>query len=138
MSAVGVVESLMKLATVVTDAAASNTKNGKFDFSSFLQGGAPAEITSAVSSIVGALTPNDIQDAINTVNAKQKALLDGKSLSELSTDKLVQYSALTDTKLTLSTALVKQAEKADFFLWLQNGGLGDLMKIAQVVIPLLI
>ncbi len=139
MDAVAVIEDLIKLGTIATDAAAKDTTGGKFDFTAFLNSDAPQAIQEAVGNILKALKPDELAQAVTSVEQKQQALLGSKSLADLSTDKLIQYSALTNAKLLLNTARLKRtAEGNDLYDWLVEGGLADIIKIAQVAIPLLV
>jgi hypothetical protein len=138
MIAIAVIEGLIKLGTIITDAASKKTDEGKFDFTAFLASGAPQDIQTAVKDIVTALKPDDIAKAITNVEQKQKDLLAGKSLVDFSNEKLMQYATLTDTKLLLNTARVKRAVEGDLFSWLMDDGLGKLIKVATVALPLLV
>jgi len=138
MSAVDALENLIKLGTILSDAAANNKKDGKFDVVSFLNSDAAGEIRDTVNKIASELKTEDLESTIDAINKKQKDLLAGKKLSEQSPDKLIQYSALTDTKLLLETAKLKRAIEGDFYTWLLDGGLADIIKVAKVVIPLVV
>jgi len=72
MSATSVVEGLIKLGAIITDAASKKTDDGKFDFSAFLGGDAPKTIQDAVTSILTALKPDELADAIKDVEKKAK------------------------------------------------------------------
>jgi hypothetical protein len=137
MSSTSVIEGMVKLGTVISDAA-SKKVNGKFNFVDFLKSEAPVDIKNAVNDLIKELKPDVIDRAIKDVEKKQVDLLAGKALTDLSTDKLVQYATLTDTKLLLRTAKIKRAIKGDFFAWLQSDGLSGIIKIAKIAIPLLV
>ena len=139
MSAVEVIENLIKIGTIAADAAEKNKKDEKFDYVKFFSSTAPDEIASAVKTILISLKTDDLTAAKDSVEKKQKDLLAGKQLHELSTEKLIQYSSLTNTKLTLQTAILKRAIEGDFFTWLvDGGGLDSIIKVAKVVVPLLV
>lgn len=138
MNAVTVIENLIKLGTIVGDAAAKYRKDGEFDFVAFLAGKAPKDLQEVVSSLISALKPDDLKKAIAATEKKQRDLLNGKSLGDLGTDKLIQYAALTDTKLLLETARLKRAIEGDFYSWLLDGGLAGIIRVAAVVVPLLV
>ena len=138
MTAVEVMESLIKLGTVIADASANHRKDSKFDFISFLKSDDAKNVKDAVNSILESLKKDELKAAITSVERKQKDILAGKQVVELSVDKLVQYSSLIDTKLLLTTAIVKRNADKDFFNWLLNDGLASILKIAKIAIPLLV
>jgi hypothetical protein len=139
MSTVEVIENLIKIGTIAADAAEKNKKDGKFDYVGFFSSAAPGDIAGAVKTILSSLKTDDLKAAKDSVEKKQKDLLAGKQLYELSTEKIVQYSSLTDTKLALQTAILKRTVEGDFFTWLvDGGGLSSIIKVAKVVVPLLV
>lgn len=139
MSAVDVIENLIKIGTIAADAAEKNKKDGKFDYVTFFSSTAPTEIGDAVKTILNALNKDEVKEAINSVEKKQKDLLSGKQLHELGTEKLVLYSSLADSKLALQTAMLKRDIEGDFFTWIvDGGGLSSILKVSKVVIPLLV
>jgi hypothetical protein len=64
--------------------------------------------------------------------------LDGKQLSELSSEKVLQYSALVDSEVLLNSAIAKRVMEDDFINWFMNDGFPVLVRIGTVVIPLLV
>ena len=138
MSAITVIEGLIKLGTIIADVKAKKADSGEFDFAAFLNDDAPKNMQATVKSILSGLKPGDIASAIAGVESKQKDLLAGEAVVDLSNEKLIQYATLNNTKLLLNTAQVKQAADADFYVWLADDGLPDLIKIAGVVLPLLV
>ena len=138
MSAIDVIKALIKLGTVIADAAKKSTAGGAFDFSTFLKTDAPATIVGDVSTIMDALKPGQIEDAVKQVVQKENDLLAGRSLTALSVEESIQYSTLVDSELTLQTAKLKRAMDSDFYDWLLKEGLPDLVAMAKVLLPLLV
>jgi Skp family chaperone for outer membrane proteins len=138
MAATNVFKALIKLGAILADAASTKTDDGKFDFISFARSSAPQDIQDAIKDLMSTLKPDEIEQAISDIQEKQKSLLAGRPLTELATDELVQYAALADAKLLLSTARLKRALEGDFFDWLVDDGLEDIVKLISVVLPLLV
>ena len=73
------------------------------------------------------------------IRAKQVALLAGKSVMELPTDKLAQYDALLDVENQLMRKFAAGSGKTEEWVsWLVDDALPVLIKVAKVVIPLLL
>lgn len=139
MSAINLIKNLIKLGTIAADAAEKNKKNGKFNYVAFFSETAPDETINAVRDIMNSITQDELKTALELIEQKQKNLLSERQVHELNTDELVQYSALTDAKLLLKTAILKRSVEGDFFKWLvDEGGLANIIKIAKIILPLLV
>ncbi len=137
MTAVDTVENLIKLGTVIADAA---PKKGSptVDWQTFLTGPEFKDIAGTVVQLLGTLKKTDVPDTISALNDKQQALLGGKSLPDLPTDKLLQYAELGNVKVVLAAGQVADAMNPKFASWLVDDALPVLLKAAPVVLPLLL
>jgi hypothetical protein len=140
MSAIDVVEGLMKAGTTIKDAwTNANQRDPSMDWQKFI---ASPELTTAygqVSGILSGLTQPALDGALKEVRTKEAALLNGQSVMALSTDKLAQYDALLDTENLLMRKFAANAGKtAEWVSWLVDDALPDLIKVAKVVVPLLL
>ena len=137
MTAVDTVESLIKLSTIVADAA--QKKGGPtVDWQTFLTSPEFTGIAGTVAQLLGTLKRTDVQDTITALNDKQQTLLGGKSLADLPTDKLLQYAELGNVKVVLAAGQVADAMNPKFASWLVDDLLPVLLKAAPVVLPLLL
>jgi len=137
MTPVETVENLIKLGTIISDAV--QKKGGsKVDWQAFLASPEFKGIEGTVTNLVGSLKKSDVGDTIKALDDKQKALLGGKSLADLPTDKLLQYADLGNVKVVLAAEQVSAAMNANFGSWLVNDALPVLVKAAPMVLPLLV
>lgn len=137
MSAVDTVENLIKLGTIISDAA-QKSGTGKTDWATFLASPAFQNIAGSVSQLLSTLKPSDLPQTVQALNDKQTALLGGKTLADLPTDKLLQYAELGNVKVVLAAQLVVSAMNPPFATWLVDSALPVLVKAAPVVLPLLL
>jgi hypothetical protein len=137
MTAVETVENLIKLGTVINDAV-QKSGSSKSDWLTFLQSPAFAAIESSVTQLLGSLKKTDVPQAIQALDQKQTALLGGKSLADLPTDKLLQYAELGNVKVVLAAGEVADAMNPKFASWLVDSALPVLVKAAPIVLPLLL
>jgi hypothetical protein len=138
MSAVETIENLIKLGALVKDAARKNTASGPIDWGAFLKSPEFASIQASVEDLLGKVKEPELDAAVASIEEKQRALLDGNTLAQLSTDKLIQYSDLSDTRLVLTTRMVAVAGSGGFFGWLVNDALPVLVAAGPKVIALLL
>lgn len=132
------IEKLISLGSLIYDAAKKNIKDGEFDYAEFLASDAPDKIKNDVKQILSELKPNELNNAVMQIAAKEQDLLGGKQITELSTDKQVQYSQLVDSEVLLNSAIAKRAMEGDFINWFMNDAFPVLVKIGVTVIPLLV
>jgi hypothetical protein len=139
MNPVETIERLIKLGTLVsTTAGEAKAKDGKLDWSKFLESDAFKSISGAVHGLVGGLHQSDIEHTIARLGAKQAALLGSGKVEDLPVDKLIQYAQLSDAKLILRAKNVALAANPPFLAWLVDDVLPVLQKVAPVVIPLIL
>ncbi len=137
MTAVDTVENLIKLGTIIADAA--QKKGGaQVDWQTFLTSPEFTDIAGSVAQLLGTLKKTDVPDTITALNDKQQALLGGKTLVDLPTDKLLQYAELGNVKVVLAAGQVADAMNPKFASWLVGDALPVLLKAAPVVLPLLV
>jgi len=135
-SAVDTIDKLLRLGALVHDKL--DDADAPSDFSDFLDSDAYAEIKGSVETLVGGLSDKDVEEAIDAINDKREALLGGKKLEELSSEKMVQYLQLGDARRALRTKSMKVAASADFLGWVTNTLLPVLIKVGKTVIDLLL
>src|ERR1700746_197693 len=99
MSTKETLERPLRLGGLLKDAIARSTEPGKkFDWDKFLESDEYGEIEKDVKGLLSGLTPGALTKAIADIKAKEQALLGGKRLAELETDKLIAYSQLQNTR----------------------------------------
>jgi len=138
MSAVDTIETLIKLGALLKDAGQKASSGTSIDWSKFLTSPEFGQIQAAATGLLNTLKESDLDQAISALAAKQDALLGGKTLVDLPTDKLIQYSDLGDARLMLAARKVKLAANAGFFGWLVQDALPVLIATAPKIIPLLV
>jgi len=138
MSAVDTIETLIKLGSLLKDAALTKAGAGNIDWSAFLASPEYKQIKASIEGLLSKLGESDLDDAIRTLQEKQDALLGDKRLAELPTDKLIQFSELGDARLALTARKVKVAADAGFFGWLVSDALPVLIATAERIIPLVL
>ena len=138
MSVVDTIETLIKLGALLKDAGQKASAGTSIDWTNFLTSAEFAQIQAAATGLLNMLTESDLDQAISALAAKQDALLGGKTLVDLPTDKLIQYSDLGDARLILAARKVKLAANAGFFGWLVQDALPVLIATAPKIIPLLV
>jgi hypothetical protein len=139
MTAADTIETLLKLGLSIRDAIRKGNQSGKsVDWQAFLQSPEFAAIKSSVTDTLGNLKSNDLDAAMSALKSKEDALLGNNQLTDLSTDKLIQYSQLQNTRLMLAARQVQVAANGGFFGWLTNDALPVLLQTAQTVIPLVL
>ena len=138
MSAVDTIETLIKLGALLKDAGQKASAGTRTDWTKFLTSPEFGQIQGAATGLLNMLKESDLDQAISALAAKQDALLGGKTLVDLPTDKLIQYSDLGDARLMLAAREVKLAANAGFFGWLVQDALPVLIATAPKIIPLLV
>ncbi|MFL5371882.1 MAG: hypothetical protein ACJ78Z_16930 [Myxococcales bacterium] len=138
MTAAGTIETLIRLGALVKDAARRPSGASSIDWGAFLASPGFAEIETAVKSLLDRLGEPEFQDAIRTIEARQRALVGDRKLSDLSLDDLILYSELGDVRLALTARSVEVAATGGFFGWLLHDALPVLLATAKTVIPLLV
>lgn len=137
MTASETVENLIKLGMTIADAV--QKKGGsKVDWQEFLASSEYHEIEDKIASLLEKLKKTDIQKTIEAIDEKQAALKGGKELTDLPTDKLIQYAELGNVKVVLAAEQVAAAMNRDFASWLVNEALPVLIKAAPILLPLLL
>jgi len=138
MSAVDTIETLIKLGALLKDAGQKASAGTSIDWTNFLTSPEFGQIQAAATALLNQLKESDLDQAISALRQKQDALLGDKTLVDLPTDKLIQYSDLGDARLMLAARKVKLAANAGFFGWLVQDALPVLIATAPKIIPLLV
>lgn len=140
MSAIDVVEGLVKAGTTIKDAwTKAKQRDAGMDAAKFVASDELKAAYGQVATLVNGLTQQAIDKALAEVRGKQVALLGGKSVMELATDKLAQYDALLDVENQLMRKWAANAGMTvDWVSWLVDEALPVLIKVAKVVVPLLL
>jgi hypothetical protein len=139
MSTNETLERLLRLGGLLNDAIAKSTDGGKkFDWKKFLESEEYGDIEKDVKNLLSGLSAADLTRAIAEIKAKEQALLGGKRLAELETDKLIQYSQLQNTRLMLAARKVRVKAEQSFFEWLLEDAFPVLLSTARVVLPLVL
>jgi len=140
VSAIEVVEGLIKAGTTVKDAwSKAKQRDPAMDRDKFIASDELKGAFGQVSTILNGLTQPAVDKALTEVRGKQTALLGGKSVMELPTDKLAQYDALLDVENQLMRKYAANAGMtSEWVSWLVDDALPMLIKVAKVVLPLLL
>jgi len=139
MSTNETLETLLRLGGLLKDAIAKSTEGGrKFDWKTFLESDEYGEIETDVKTLLSHLSAGDLTKAIAEIKAKEQALLGGRRLAELETDKLIQYSQLQNTRLVLAARKVRVKAEPTFFEWVVGEAFPVLLSSARAVLPLVL
>jgi hypothetical protein len=140
MSAADTVESLLKLGVSLRSAfTGAQVADGSIDWPKFLSTTDFKSIETEVQTLVSNLTSKATDAAIEAVDDKRTALLNGRTTGQLSTAELHQMSVLLDARGVLVEKQIKSAgTSASFFHWLVDSALPVLIPIAKDLIPLLL
>lgn len=139
MSTNETLETLLRLGGLLKDAIARSTEGGKkFDWKTFLESDEYGEIEKDVTDLLSDLSAADLTKAIAEIKEKEQALLGGKRLAELETDKLIQYSQLQNTRLMLAARKVRVKANRSFFEWVVEDAFPVLLATARLILPLVL
>jgi hypothetical protein len=138
MTAADTIETLIRVGALIKDAARGPSRASSIDWGAFLASPEFAGIETAVKSLLDRLGEPEFQDAIRSVEARQRALVGDRKLSDLPLDDLIVYSELGDVRLALTARSVEVAATGGFFAWLVHDALPVLLATAKTVIPLLV
>ena len=139
MSTNETLETLLRLGGLLKDAIARSTEGGKkLDWKTFLESDEYGEIETDVKSLLSRLSAGDLTKAIAEIKAKEQALLGGRRLAEIETDKLIQYSQLQNARLVLAARKVRVKAEPGFFEWLVGEAFPVLLSSARAVLPLVL
>ena len=149
MSTNETLETLLRLGGLLKDAIARSTEGGKkFDWKTFLESDEYGEIEKDVTDLLSDLSAADLTKAIAEIKEKEQALLGGKRLAELETDKLIQYSQLQNTRLMLAARKVRVKDyiaagdiyqaNLSFFEWVVEDAFPVLLATARLILPLVL
>jgi hypothetical protein len=137
MTAAQTIETLIRAGALVKDALRRPSGASSMDWAAFLGSPEFAGIETAAQSLLARLGEPDFQEAIRTIEARQRALVGDGKLSDLSLDDLILYSELGDVRLALTARSVEVAATGGFFAWLVHDALPVLLATAKTVLPLL-
>jgi hypothetical protein len=138
MGAAEVIEALIRIGTVVKDSLAKKGEGGKVDWNAFLQSDDFKKVQKTVEDLIGLLKSADLKKAIEEVDAKQTAMLKGRSVADLPTLELVQYAKLAQVRMLLATEQLTRALNPPFIQWVVDDALPTLVTLAPIVLPLLL
>jgi hypothetical protein len=140
MSAIDVVEGLIKTGTTIKDAYTNaKQRDPTMTMEKFVGSPELAAAYGSAATILNGLTQPNVTQALTEVRAKQTALINGKSVMDLPTDKLAQYDALLDVENQLMRKFAANAGKTEEWVsWIVDDALPDLIKVAKIALPLLL
>ena len=139
MNASDLIKGFIKLGVAVKDAVSKNQSGNKTDWDAVLKSlTGDADVKTTLTTLVGALKSGDAGKAIGEVDAKQQAILKGRSVAQLEHAELMQYVDLADARMLLATQQLTAAMDPTILQWLVDDALPTLVDIAPVVIPLLL
>jgi len=140
VSATELVENLIKAGTTVKDAfSKAKQRDATMTWEKFIDSPEASTAQGQLTGVLNGLTQPNVTKALVQVRSKQTALLAGKSVVELPTDKLAQYDALLDVENQLMRKYAADfGMTAECVSWLVDDALPQLIKVAKVVLPLLL
>jgi hypothetical protein len=139
MNAADLIKKLVSLGVSIKDIVSKSPHDGPINWAKVLTTITDdPKLSQALKDLLATLTRNNLAEAIDQIDQKQKALLAGREVRELSHDELLQYSDLADARLLLATQQLTQAFDEGVLQWLIKEALPLLIDIAPVVIPLLL
>src|SRR5262245_29029886 len=141
MEASTILTLLLQLGTSLHDVLSKtgHTDGGDVDWTSVMSSDAFKGAAGTVAGLAERLAGvDDVQPAVDEIDAKQASLLNGRQLSQLSVEELVQYSALARARLLLTTKALTDAMTGGFQSWVVNDALPVLVQVVPIVLPLLI
>lgn len=138
MSAAELIKALISFGTTIHDLFVKAQETRPISLEDFVKSVDFEKLSSSVKSLVVSLKKQDVQSAIDQIDAKQKALLAGREIAALSLDELTQFAALSRVRLVLTTNKVLNAANPSFLQWLVDDALPELTSIAPTVIQLLL
>jgi len=140
MSATDTIQSLLALGVAVK-AAYTNAQqqDGSMDWKKFMDSQQFKAIQGDVTGLVQKLTKTDIDQAIVAIQQKEAALLNGQSVAQLPTDKLLQYSDLVHTEsLLVNRSVLNMTASSQALSWVVETLLPTLVSVAKVILPILL
>jgi hypothetical protein len=140
MSAIAVIEGLIKVGTTIKDAFITAKKNdASTTWETFIVSNEFTVVYGQVSGLLNNLSQPQVTSALEQIRGKEVALLGGQSVMDLSTEKLAQYDALLDVENQLMRKYAANAGKnVEWVSWLVDDALPILIKVAKVVLPILL
>ncbi len=138
MNAGEVVETLMQLGVHMKDAFTKFSLTTAKGWLEFLEDPAGKTALGDVSGLLSQLTVGDIKNAVLQVQAKEKAFLKGRKISELSASDLVAFQALLDVENALVRKELSHLGTVQFWHVLVDNVLPVLLSVAKAVIPILL
>ena len=140
MSATDTIQSLLALGVSVKSAYTNaQQQDGSMDWTKFMDSQQFQSIQGDVGDLVSKLTKTDIDQAIVAIQQKEAALLDGQSVAQLPTDKLLQYSDLVHTEsLLVNRSVLNVTPTAKALSWVVETLLPTLGSVAKVILPILL
>ncbi len=140
MSAIDTVQALLQLGVAVKDAYTNaQQQDGTVDWTKFIASQQFQAIQDDVNGLVQKLTKTDLDQAAAAIQQKETALLNGRSVAQLPTDVLLQYSDLVHTESLLTNRSVASITPTSQALsWLVETLLPTLVSVAKVIIPILV
>ena len=139
MNAAGIIKLLISLGGTIKDLATKNTKNGAIDWKSVVMASlSDPTIKDDVTRMLAQLRSADLASAIQEIDTKQKAILNGRTLPQLSNTEMLQYDDLADARLVLATNQLKTAIDENVAQWLVNEALPALADVAPSILALLL
>ena len=139
MNAAGILRTLVSLGVTIKGLVAGHTNNGVVDWTGLATSAlGDATIGDDIRTMLTDLQASNLGSAIAEIETKQKALLSGRSLPQLSNTEMLQFDDLADAKLVLATSQLKAALDSGFAQWLLEKALPLLKTVVPIVLPLLL
>jgi hypothetical protein len=139
MNASEILKALVSTGTTLHDAfTKAKASDAGLTLESFVKNLDLNAVGSDVGAVLKAVSSQSSTSAIAEIDAKQSAMLKGRSFDKLSIDELIQYSALSRARLLLTTQQLQNALKPNFLEWLVHDALPTLVQVVPTVLPLLL
>lgn len=133
MSAAGTIQSLLDLGNTLNDAwKASNS-----DWNTFLNSPGCANIEKQFAGLLASRDSSKLDDALDAIEQQQRDLARGRAFEALSPDELEKYQALEKLHREVLDKLLETPDRPRFLSVLVKDVLPVLVRVAEVVIPLL-
>jgi hypothetical protein len=140
MSAIDTITNLIKAGTAFKDGwTSAKQADPSLTWESFITSSQFTTAYGKSQSILDTLLQPALDQALVDIRTKEAAILNGGSVTDLSVDKLTQYSALLDVENQLMSKYAANfSATAAWTQWLVDTALPDLIKVAGIVLPILL
>lgn len=133
MSAADIIQNLLDAANAINDV--SRASGG--DWAALLDSPELASIEKRFAEVLGSSRAEKLDELSDAIEQKQSELTGGRAFTELSPDELDKYQALEKLHNEVIRKLLETPDRPSFLSVLVHDVLPVLVKVAEVVIPLL-